>query len=999
MRAWLLALLVLVLMLVAGAARAAAPALTAEERDWLRTASPVVVGVQSDYAPFSIVEDAGRPAGYATELFVLAARKVGLRYRFARGERWEVLLPQAQRGQVDVLTCLWRLPERERFLAYVDPPYLHHAVGWAVRIDDASPPDALHTRGRVIAVVRDFAINDLLRRRFPDAMFVEAESAVDALRLVSSGKADAYIDNIGLVNYLDAQNGFTNVRVGELFELPQADYYMAVRRDRQVLRSVLAKGLMAVTEGERRGLEERWLRERTTFTQAVQPYLPRIAAGVVLFLLGVSALVYWNRRLRREVRLRREFERAAEAYASALEQRESFQRQLLDVAQALVLVLDGSGRWIVFNRFAEQLLGWRPDEVLGRRVPDAERDDQEPDAAPFLVHPEQARRSVAFVREHLGPDVPGDWRAMYALAELGVPPQRIDMQHRDGHRVPVLLSLACVRDARGQPAGLIIVANDLGAQVRLEDELRASEARAHEASHAKSAFLAAMSHEIRTPLIGVTGMVEVLALGALDPEQRRAVQVIQASSEALLQIVGDILDFSKIEAGRLELDARALDLRRLLRMVVANYSGSASSKGLSLSCAIDPRVAGAYRADPLRLRQILGNLLSNAIKFTAKGGVEAALEWVGESGDADTLVLRVTDTGIGVTDAQKARLFEPFAQADGETTRRFGGTGLGLAICRRLAELMGGSIEMDSVPGRGTTMRLRITLPRASMAEVEAEPDATGPADRGFVPRRLPATDEAERERSLVLLVDDHPTNRLVVARQLALAGFACETADDGVQALARWRSGRYALVLSDVHMPNMDGYALAQAIRADEAARGLPRTPIVALTAAALKDEASRCLAAGMDDFLAKPVGIATLAATLRRWMPWLDTATHPPVAPTAAWPQAGTGAVIDTDVLRVLARDAGEVHALLREFLASTDQDLVVLDTAQAAGDLAAIGRQAHRIKGAARLVGAGEIAATAEALEAAARAEQWTLLAALRADLGTAIARLRLYADAPA
>jgi CheY-like chemotaxis protein/HPt (histidine-containing phosphotransfer) domain-containing protein len=261
--------------------------------------------------------------------------------------------------------------------------------------------------------------------------------------------------------------------------------------------------------------------------------------------------------------------------------------------------------------------------------------------------------------------------------------------------------------------------------------------------------------------------------------------------------------------------------------------------------------------------------------------------------------------------------------------------------------------------------------------------------------RPLPSVAEAERERSLVLLVDDHPTNRQVIARQLALAGYASEAAEDGEDGLIAWRSGRYALVLTDVHMPRRDGYALAAAIRAEEAVRGLPRTPIVALTAAALKGEAERCFGAGMDDYLAKPVGIAALAAMLRRWLPHTAEARaeHAPTPPQLADPPAP---LQDDVLLDLTGGKRAEAQVLLQEFLATADRDLAELDTAHTAGDRAVVVRQAHRIRGAAQLVGANELAAAAGRLEAAARTGD-PGAAALAADVATALARLRHFATA--
>jgi signal transduction histidine kinase/DNA-binding response OmpR family regulator len=679
--------------------------------------------------------------------------------------------------------------------------------------------------------------------------------------------------------------------------------------------------------------------------------------------------------------------------------RESLQRSLLDAAPVAIMALNGEGRYFLFNPGAEQLFGYRAEEFIGR---DAPMPDTVGDFAPMLMVPDGFAAIAAQWKERGGAPMHADWRMLSALAEKGVPPCEMSMLHRSGRMVHVLLALASLPDERHGGNGLLAVAADLTRIKQLEEELRASESRAREANEAKSAFLAAMSHEIRTPMIGVTGMVEILAHTNLDAEQRRSLNVIQSSAQSLLQIIGDILDFSKIEAGRLELAPVATDLGKVARGVVANFSGSASSKGLVLACTVDPGLGRAYWADALRLRQILGNFVSNAIKFTERGRIDVAVELHKRGTDeCDQVCFRVSDTGIGVSKEAQARLFQPFMQAEGDTTRRFGGTGLGLAICRRLGELMGGEVSMESEPGRGTSMRLLVPLQRAPEDELEADAlDAVAPEK--LVPRRLPSVVEAEAENSLILLVDDHPTNRAVIVRQLALAGYASETAEDGAQGLAAWRSGRYALVLSDVHMPHMDGYQMTRAIRTLESREGRGgHTPIVALTAATLKGEVERCLDAGMDDYLAKPVAIPVLTATLQRWLPHTASQAAAPDSSmpmpdlVESLPQLHRPPPFDEQTLRSLTggNDA-DLHALLDDYLASTREDLAVLEIARAAGDLPALTRQAHKLKGAARIVGALELAGAAESLETAGRAGDWAAVLPLATDVATAGERLQLY-----
>jgi PAS domain S-box-containing protein len=667
-------------------------------------------------------------------------------------------------------------------------------------------------------------------------------------------------------------------------------------------------------------------------------------------------------------------------------QSEVFQRSLLAAAQVAVVSLDMDGRITSFNPFAEKLTGYTAAEVAVRG------------GLQHLLLPADLERAAGQLSLALGRHVPADSHLLPLMVELELPASEFTLVRKDGSHVPILVGTSPMRGADGAIVGYLGVGTDLTHIKLLEQRLRASEAAAREASLAKSSFLAVMSHEIRTPMIGITGMLEVLSHSTLDPEQRRTIHVIQQSSATLLRIVGDILDFSKVEAGRIELSPTTLSLRSLLQSVLANFAGASSSKGLLLSLRVDARVAQAHVVDGLRLRQILANFLSNAVKFTEHGSIELVLEHRGIENDRELLRFQVVDTGIGVTAEQQARLFQPFSQAEVSTTRRFGGTGLGLVISQRLAELMGGTVEMSSEPGTGTTVSLLLPLPIGRVEDLEDEDAGAATALPDFVPRPLPTVAQAEAERSLVLIVDDHPTNRLVIGRQLALAGYASESADDGQAGLRALASGRFALVLSDVHMPVMDGYQMAQRWREEEARRHLPHLPIVALTAAAHAGEAERCLAAGMDDFLAKPVTIPAMAACLGKWLPHTARADSDSLPEPAPLPQASTPPLpLQPGVVELLTSgDRGAAAAILQDFLGATADDLAELRRARAAGDSAGLVRQAHRISGSARLVGAMELAEAARVLEQAARGADWAQLLPAATDVQTAAERLRLYIE---
>ncbi len=350
--------------------------------------------------------------------------------------------------------------------------------------------------------------------------------------------------------------------------------------------------------------------------------------------------------------------------------------------------------------------------------------------------------------------------------------------------------------------------------------------------------------------------------------------------------------------------------------------------------------------DPVRVRQILFNLLGNALKFTQAGSVQVRATTTALGGGQTNVTLAVMDTGIGIDQAARARLFQPFSQADSSTTRRFGGSGLGLSIVRRLAQLMGGDARVRSEPGKGSMFTVMLHLraaPGGLMQQAAGVPDV------------LPALGHAGGR---VLVVDDHPVNRQVLVGQLGLLGLTVDTAVDGVDALMQWQPGRYAVVLADMHMPRMDGYSLTAEIRAREAAAGTPRTPIIAVTANAMGGEEEHCLEAGLDAYLVKPLGIARLSATLGRWI-----ALVPRAAPAAP-------AFDRAMFLTWLGDDEATMRSLLQEFLAGARDNAREIETALATCDMAGVSASAHKLKGGAQSVGARALEHVAAALEAAAR-----------------------------
>ncbi len=399
------------------------------------------------------------------------------------------------------------------------------------------------------------------------------------------------------------------------------------------------------------------------------------------------------------------------------------------------------------------------------------------------------------------------------------------------------------------------LAAEIEQRKRVEKELQKSRQSAEAASKAKSEFLANMSHEIRTPMNGILGTLQLLQSSKLDVEQSSYVSIAYNSGEALLSILNDILDFSKIEAGKLELEFIPFDMKNLINELAVLLKQRANEKKTRLKLDIDPQLPAVIKGDSVRIRQILSNLMTNAIKFTEQGTVTIKIIVLEKTDKIVRLRMEVNDTGIGIAEVAQKKLFNSFTQADGTTTRKYGGTGLGLAIVRQLVTMMRGRLGIESEEGAGSSFWAEISFEIPDKKILEDKKSAAVEVDKNL--------------QGHVLLVEDNPVNQIVAKKMLEKMGLSFEVVNNGEEAINRLKQEHaFNLVLMDCQMPVMDGYAATGALRELEKETSMERLTVVAMTANAMEGDKEKCLAAGMDDYVAKPVKQQALKETLARWL-----------------------------------------------------------------------------------------------------------------------------------
>ncbi|MEQ6291918.1 PAS domain S-box protein [Vogesella sp. GCM10023246] len=632
---------------------------------------------------------------------------------------------------------------------------------------------------------------------------------------------------------------------------------------------------------------------------------------------------------------------------------------MIETAMDGIITTDAALNIVVFNPAAERMFGYQATQMIGRPL-----DLLLPDGR--AEHHHQLMLRFADEAARAGGMATRSPRPLLGRRADGVPfPVEVSISYADNGGQPIYT--AVVRDITERKAAeeeLLQLATSLEYRVQERTrELEVAREQAESANRAKSSFLANMSHEIRTPLNSVLGMAHLALQTRLDARQRDYLDKISVSGQHLLGLINDILDFSKIEAGKLELDSGDFDLKALLEELRGLVAQRAQEKRLRLAIELVPQVPRYLRGDALRLRQVLLNLLSNAIKFTEHGQVQLRVTVQAD----ERIGFSVCDSGIGMTPQVQARLFQSFQQADSSTSRKYGGTGLGLAISYQLVQLMGGNLQVSSQPGQGSEFGFSLALP----AVPQAPPPPAAPRPAQDYRRQLAG--------KRVLLADDHPFNQQVAAELLQAVGIKVSIAADGNEALALAHRQSFDAVLMDMQMPNLDGVEASRQLRREPA---FDHLPIIAMTANVATEDRQRCLHAGMNDFVGKPVQPATLYHTLSYWLdgshsPVLAVADSAAAIPAAASlhdsepPPALPAAplLLDSSVLHTMLGDEQDkLRRYCDKFAGWLTEGLAALDKVVQQQDGDAVARESHRLKSVARTVGAMALG------EALAELEKW-------------------------
>ncbi|AZD91392.1 Hybrid sensory histidine kinase EvgS [Pseudomonas chlororaphis subsp. aureofaciens] len=888
--------------------------LSLKERQWLHGHPQLRVAIVGENPPISFFDQGNEFKGVAADLLEKISHYTGLKFELVRGGSKNDLVGLLQAGKADLIIELSQNASRENELRFTRPyftdPFVLVSRSGSTEVNSLS-----QMAGKRLAISVRNSQREYISQYYPKVVLVDTENTLDAMKLVAQGKTDAAVNTMSNARYLLAGEYKNRLQLVSTVGSRPALQGIAVKRSSLELYSILDKVLMSIPPEELDELTSRGRGEVMVDRSIARAYQKATFQGLSIAAILSLVAVGWIFYLRRLIQKR-------DIAEQALNEQMEFMRVLINGLPHPIYVRDRQARMLLCNSRYLELAGRSLEELIGTQ--------------PFEGMSIDSHYNLELERQYH--EVMDGGQELLRDSELMLPNGRI---------ITAYHWILPFRGSTGDVKGIIAGWIDITEREELLNQLKDAKQEAEKANQAKTTFLATMSHEIRTPMNAVMGMLELVMKkanqGILD---RFSIEVASSAARGMLDLIGDILDVVQIESGRLTLAPERALFKDLVESVVRMFEGMARQKHLTLVLEFDERADRVVLIDPLRFKQVISNLLSNAVKFTVAGRILISVH-VTPTEDRERLGIRlwVQDTGIGISKEDQQRLFQPFSQIAPGSQPTTGGSGLGLVISRKLCSMMQGALTLSSVPGLGTQAEVLLELPiLAPLPASKPESVLTHPV----------------RELK-VLVVDDYPANRLLLSQQLSYLGHNVIDEQDGAHGLRTWRNYHFDVVITDCNMPVMSGYELAKAIRAEEMASANAPCLIVGFTANAQPEEIDRCLAAGMDDCMFKPISMMDLTVRLAK-----VTSVFKQTSVTDEVEQLSDG--IDLSSLEQLTfGDQASINSLLKDLASSNEEDLLRLLKLFSQNDLVGLSDLAHRVKGGARIIKARRLIQCCEQVQA--------------------------------
>ncbi|MFK5892679.1 MAG: transporter substrate-binding domain-containing protein [Pseudomonadota bacterium] len=911
--------------------------LSSEEQDYLQKKGQIKFCVDPDWMPFEKIEN-GKYIGLASDYIKLISKQLNTPLVLESTKSWTQTLEKSKNRQCDIIAMAEKTVSREKYLDFTSP-YIKTPIVVATKPGLAFIEDLKLIQNKKLALVKNYSLHEKLKEIYPDINLVNVESIHDGLNKVERGEVFGYLDNAIVINHEIQKNHLGSINISGRFN-HQFRLRIATRNDEKLLHDIFEKALFSIKAETRQKILNKWV--KVNYTEKFDyGYALQLLAVFLIIIVGV---ITWNLRLKKEIKKRK-------LVQQELEISEEKFRTLFDLSPVLIDSFNNTGHCTLWNKECEKVFGWTIDEINKHKNT----------LALFYPNPE-VQKAVLKSFKNKSEIVFKEWHPINKEGEeLTTLWANVILPNGDIINIGYDITQQRKNELETQEKNkqIEILNKDLTFQIkeRTKNFIAAKNAKeqAENATKSKSEFLANMSHEIRTPMNGIIGMVHLILQTSLNEEQKNYLKKIDCSSQLLLEVINDILDFSKIEAGKLSIETIDFNIHTVLSHIKNLMQFKASEKDLLFSINY-PDKDYIFSGDPLRLSQILINLVNNAIKFTQQGTVELTIRLL----QNEQVQFSIKDTGIGISTEQQANLFQSFNQIDTSTTREYGGSGLGLSISKQLVELMKGKIWLKSELDKGSEFTFEIKLPKG-------DPDKIDIIEQ----QQLESSNLNFFKDKQILLVEDNEINQEVLEIFLIKMGFQVATASNGQEALDKLSQHniKYDAVLMDLHMPIMDGYQASRIIRSE---LDLTTLPIISLTANVMQDVKEKCLKAGMNDYLSKPVNHTELLKMLGKYIKSTELKDEeinhflPDHKNETMFLDEDLPGIDLAIASKYLGDDIQQLSAMLIQFREKYTPSYEQVNQLINKNDFVSAKNVFHSIKGVANIIGAKELAATALQLE---------------------------------